>query len=103
MAECPDFKNKISSSIKQKKPFVKKAFKATWDSESESEDKVDTANMCFMANKPKVSFEPSYDDIKISKEVLLQAFIELSESFDSKKEYCLKLKKVKTPRGGVNR
>ena len=28
MAECPDFMNKVSSSMKQKK-FVKKAFKAT--------------------------------------------------------------------------
>ena len=93
MAECPDFKNKISSSMKQKKSFVKKAFKATWDSESESEDEVDTANMCFMANTPKVTSEPSYDDIEVSKEVLLQAFIELSESFDSKKEDCLRLKK----------
>ena len=48
MDDCPDFKNKISSSLKQKKSFVKKAFKATWDSESESENEVDTANMCFM-------------------------------------------------------
>ena len=45
MAECPNFMNKVSSSMKQKKPFVKKAFKATQDSESESEDEVDTANM----------------------------------------------------------
>ena len=95
MAECPDFKNKISSSMKQKKWFVKKAFKATWDSESESEDEVDTANTCFMANTPKVTFKPSYDDIEKSKEELLQAFIELSENYDSKKKDCLKLKKGK--------
>ena len=31
MAEGPDFRNKISSSIKQKKPFMKKALKDTWD------------------------------------------------------------------------
>ena len=60
MADCPDFKNKISSSMKQNKPFVKKEFKATWDLEGESEDEVDTANMCFMANTPKVTPEPSY-------------------------------------------
>ena len=60
--------------MKQKKPFVKKTFKATWDLESESEDEVDTTNVCFMANTPKVTSEPSYDDIEISKEVLLQAF-----------------------------
>ena len=58
MAECLDFRNKISSSIKQKKPFVKKALKATRDSESESEEEVDTANMCFMANTPKINSEP---------------------------------------------
>ena len=46
MAECLDFKNKMSSSMKYKKPFVKKALKATWDSESESRDEVDTANDC---------------------------------------------------------
>ena len=62
MVECPDFKNKISFFMKQKKPFVKKAFKATWDSESEFEDEVDTANMYFMANTPEVTPEPSYDD-----------------------------------------
>ena len=93
MTDCPDFKKKISSSLKQKKSFVKKVFKATWDSESESEDEVDTANVCFMANTPKVTTEPYDDDSEISKELLLQAFIELSESFDSKKEDCLKLKK----------
>ena len=50
MADCPDFKKKISSSLKQKKSVEKKVYKATWDSESESEDEVDTANVCFMAN-----------------------------------------------------
>ena len=61
--------------MKQKKPFVKKAFKATWDSESESEDEVDTANMCFVTNTREVTPETSYDDTEISKEELLQAFI----------------------------
>ena len=53
MADCPEFKKKVSSS-KPKKPMEKKAYKATWDSESESEEEVDQANMCFMANTPKV-------------------------------------------------
>ena len=48
-----------------------------------------------MANTPKVTTEPHDDDSEISKELLLQAFIELSESFDAKKEDCLKLKKGK--------
>ena len=63
MAECPDFRNKLSSSIKQKKLFMKKALKATWDSESESEEEVDTANVYFMTNTPKVNSEPSIDDM----------------------------------------
>ena len=41
--------------MKQKKLFEKKVYKATWDSESESEDEVDTANVYFMANTPKVT------------------------------------------------
>ena len=53
MVECPDFRDKISSSIKQKKLFMKKALKATWDSESEFEEEMDTANVCFMANTRK--------------------------------------------------
>ena len=40
IAECPDFMNKVSSSMKQKKPSVKKTFRATWDSESEFEDEL---------------------------------------------------------------
>ena len=36
IAECPDIKNKSSFSNKPKKPFIKKALKVTWDSESES-------------------------------------------------------------------
>ena len=66
MADCPDFKKKISSSLKQKKPVEKKVYKATWDSKSESEDEVDTANVCFMANIPKVTTKP-HDDSEISK------------------------------------
>ena len=54
MADCPDFKKTMTSSLKQKRPVEKKVYKVTWDSESESEDEVDTANVCFMANTPKV-------------------------------------------------
>ena len=42
-------------------PYKKKAFKATWDLKGESEEEVDKANVCFMANDntPKVTSEPS--------------------------------------------
>ena len=47
VADCPETKSKSSTS---KTPYKKEAFKAIWDSESESEEEVDTANVCFMAN-----------------------------------------------------
>ena len=65
IAACPHIKNKPSSSNKSKKPFKKKALKATWDSESESEEEVDKANGCFMANDNIVgpeAFLSSFDD-----------------------------------------
>ena len=94
MADCPEFKKKMTSSFKPKKPEEKKAYKATWDSESESEEEVDTANMCFMANTPKVTSQPlDEEDDELSKEVLVHAFVELSETYDNKKIECSKLKK----------
>ena len=48
IAECLENKNK---SFTSKKPYKKKDLIATWDTESESEEDVDTANMCFMANE----------------------------------------------------
>ena len=99
MADCPEFKKKMTSSFKPRKQDEKKAYKATWDSESESEDeeKADTANMCFMANTPKVNPQTleSIDDNddELSKEVLVHAFVELSETYDNKKMECFKLQK----------
>ena len=93
MADCPDFKKKMISSLKQKRPVEKKVYKSTWDSESEAEDEVDTANMCFMANTPKVTTQPLDDENEISREMLEHGFVELSESFDDKKVECSKLKK----------
>ena len=83
MTECPDFRNKSSSSNKPKKPFKKKALKATQNSESESEEEVDTANVCFMANDntPKVTSELSLDDCDLMDE-LGDAFVELSNNYD---------------------
>ena len=41
-----------------------------------------TRPMCLSWQTPKVTTEPHDDDSEISKELLLQAFFELSESFD---------------------
>ena len=57
-------KSKPSTS---KKPYKKKALKATWDSKSESKEEEDTTNVGFMANDntPKVTSEPSLDDCEL--------------------------------------
>ena len=47
VADCPETKSKPSIS---KKPYINKALKATWDSESETDEEMDTAHVCFMAN-----------------------------------------------------
>ena len=47
VADYPETKSKPSTS---KMPCKKKALKATWDSESETDKEVDTAHVCFMAN-----------------------------------------------------
>jgi len=59
IVDCPNMKSKASTS---KKPY-KKATKATWDSESESDADDDTANVYFMtnANTINVCSEPSLD------------------------------------------
>ena len=92
---CPDIKNKPSSSNKAKKPFKKKALKAIWDSESESEEEVDTANMCFKANDntPKVISEPSLDECHLTMNELGDAFVKLSTNYDFLKKKYLKMKK----------
>jgi len=47
-----------------KEAILEESSQTTWDSESESEEEVDTVNMYFMANNntPKVTSEPSLDD-----------------------------------------
>ena len=63
---------------------MKKAVKATWDSGSESEEEVDTANVCFMANDntPKVNSELSLDDCGLTINDIGDAFVELSDNYD---------------------
>jgi len=81
VAECP--KNK-SKPYTLKKPYKKKALKATWDLESESEEEVDMANVCFMANDntPKVTSEPSIDDCELTMNELGEDFEEPSHNYD---------------------
>jgi len=81
VTDYPKTKSKPSIS---KKPYKKKAFKATWDSESESYEEVDTTNICFMTNDntPKVTFEPSLDDCELTLDELGEIFKELSNNYD---------------------
>jgi len=91
VAECPENKSKPSIS---KKPYKKKALKATWDSESESDEEVDTANMCFMANESTSKVTPDtsiYCELSIDE--LGETFEELSHNYDFLKKKYLKMKK----------
>ena len=73
----------------------KKALKATWDSESETDEEVDMAHVYFMANDgtPKITFEPSLDDSELTMDELGEAFEELSNNYDFFKKKYLKMKK----------
>ena len=80
VADCPETKSKHSTS---KQPYKNKALKATWDSESETDEEVDTAYVYFMANDntPKVTFEPSLDDSELTMDELGEVFEELSNNY----------------------
>jgi len=60
---------------------------ATWDdSETESKEKVDTANICFMANRDevsKVTFESSLDEDDLTMDELERFFKELQEQYEN--------------------
>jgi hypothetical protein len=87
MADCPIM---VATSSSSKKPNKKKAFQVTWDdSESESEEEQDKANMCFMAGN-EVNSNPedelTFDD-------LAYAFEELEGHYKTLKSRHAKLKK----------
>ena len=46
-----------------------------------------------MANTPKVNSEPSINDCELTKDVIVNAFVELSDNYDSLKKNFLKMKK----------
>ena len=70
---------------------------ATWDdSESESEEEIDTANMCFMAHgegASKVYLENSIDDDELTMDELAQFFEELQHRYEISQSQNKKLKK----------
>ena len=91
VAECPENKSKPSTS---RKSYKKKALKATWDLESESDEEVDTANMCFMANESTSKVTPDTSiDCELSIDEIGEAFEELSHNYDFLKKKYLKMKK----------
>ena len=91
IVDCPNMKSKASTS----KKLYKKATKATWDSESESDADDDTANVYFMtnANTINVCSEPSLDVSYLSIYELGDAFEQLSQNYDLLKMKYLKIKK----------
>jgi len=92
VVDCPETKGKPSTSKMSDK---KKALKSTWDSESESEEEVNTANMCFMVknNTPKVTSKLSLDECELTMDELGEAFEELSNNYDFLKKKYLKMRK----------
>ena len=92
-SDCPDTKSKPST---YRKPYKKKALKATWDPESESKEKLDTTNVCFMANEntSKVTSEFSLEECKLSTmDELREDFEEISHNYDFPKKKYLKKEK----------
>ena len=81
IAECSEIKSKLTTSKKSSK---RKALKATCDSESDSEEEVDTTNVYFMANEntPKIISESSLDKCELFMDELGEAFEELSNNYD---------------------
>ena len=65
------------------------------DSESESDEKIDIAHMCFMTNEStsKVTPELSIEDCELSIDELGEAFEELSQNYDFLKKEIFKMKK----------
>ena len=74
-----------------------KALKATWEnSESDFDEKIDSANVCFMAHRDdptKVSLENSLDDDELTMDKLAIFFEELQKHYELSKEQNKKLKK----------
>jgi len=80
--ECPTLKATSSSRVPKNK-----AMKATWDddSESDSSEDVDTANVCFMAHgddPTNISLEASVDNNDLIIDELANFFEELQERYD---------------------
>ena len=66
--------------------------------QSETDEEVDTAHVCFMANDntPKVIPEPSLDDCDLTMDKLGEAFEVLSNNYDFLKKKYLKMKFYKS-------
>jgi len=90
--DCPSLK--ATSSKKQQK---KKALKASWEnSNRESDEEVDTINVCFMAHgddPTKISLEIILDDDELILDELATFFEELQHRYKFSKEQNMKLKK----------
>ena len=72
ITDCPSLRATTSKNVQKKK----KAMVATWDDlETESEEEIDTAHMCFMAHgdeASKVNLENSLEDEDLTMDELAQ-------------------------------
>ena len=96
IADFPALNTKATTS---KRILKKKAIKATWDDiESDSEEEIVVANVCFMAhrdNSNKITSELNLDDSELSMDELAMAFEELQSKYDLLRVNNTKLRKEK--------
>ena len=93
IAECPS----LQATTSKNGPKKKKAMVATWDdTESESEEEIDAAHMCFMAHgddATKVTNDNSLDEDELTMDELAQFFEELQHRYEISQSHNKKLKK----------
>ena len=93
IADCPA----LQATTSKNGPRKKKAMVATWDdTESESEEEIDAAHMCFMAHgedATKVTLDNSIDDDELTMDELAQFFEELQHRYEISQSHNKKLKR----------
>jgi len=93
IADCPSPQANTSKKVHKKK----KAIVAMWDdSKTEFEEEIDTAHVCFMANREetsKVNLKISLNDDDLTMDELAQVFEELQNQYEISIAQNKKLKK----------
>jgi len=92
IVDCPSLQAATSKNV-----YKKKAMVATWDdSETDFEEEIDAAHVCFMANGEEtsmVNLETSLEDDDLTMDELAQVFEELQNRYEISLAQNKKLKK----------